>query len=63
LTKRAGELQHSSIPGERVLGTHSQQTDEHDRLLRRFADLVFVRSRDKLTLYWMNERSDWQQRA
>jgi hypothetical protein len=64
LTKRAGELQDSSIPRERVrLDTHSQQADEHDRLLRRFADLVFVRPRDKLKLYWVYERSSWQQPA
>ncbi len=62
LTKRAGDLQDSSIPRERVrLGTHSRQADERDRLLRRFADLVFVRPKDKLKLYWVYERSAWQQ--
>src|SRR5438132_2130422 len=61
-TKRAGELQDSSIPRERVrLGTHSRQADERDRLLRRFTDLVFVRPKDKLKLYWLYERSAWQQ--
>jgi hypothetical protein len=64
LTKRAGELQDSSIPRERArLGTHSRQGDERDGLLRRFADLVFVRPQDKLKLYWVYERSAWQQPA
>src|SRR3989441_11649945 len=62
LTKRAGELQDSSIPRERVrLGTHSRQSDDRDRLLRRFADLVFVRPMDRLKLYWVYEQSAWQQ--
>jgi putative amidoligase enzyme len=64
VTKRAGDLQDSDIPRDRVrLGTHSHQGDERDHLLRRFADLVFVRPRDKLKLYWMYEGSAWQQPA
>jgi hypothetical protein len=64
LTKRAGELQDSAIPRERVrLGTHANHGDERDGLLRRFADLVFVRPKDKLKLYWVYERSGWQQPA
>jgi len=42
------------------LGTHSRQADERDRLLRRFTDLVFVRPKDKLKLYWLYQRSAWQ---
>ncbi|MDQ6897978.1 MAG: amidoligase family protein [Candidatus Dormibacteraeota bacterium] len=64
LTKRAGELQDSTIPRERMrLGTHASQPDERDSLLRRFADLVFVRPQDKLRLYGVYERSAWQQPA
>ena len=64
LTKRAGELQDSSVPRERVrLGTNAAGPDERDGLLRRFADLVFVRPRDKLKLYWVYEHSAWQQSA
>jgi len=61
LTKRAGELADSQIPRGRVaLGTHRGQPDRTDRLLRRFADLVYVRPQDKLKLYWIYGRSAWQ---
>jgi hypothetical protein len=61
LTKRAGELADSQVPPERVaLGTHRGQPDRTDRLLRRFADLVYVRPQDKLKLYWVYGRSAWQ---
>ena len=45
------------------LGTHrsAPDSDQSDRLLRRFADMVFVRPKDKLKLYWLYERSAWQQ--
>jgi hypothetical protein len=45
------------------MGTHSRRADERDRLLRRFADLVFVSPRDRLKLFWVYERSEWQQPA
>ena len=64
VTKRASELPDSAIPHERVrLGTHrsAPDSDQGDRLLRRFADMVFVRPKDKLKLYWLYERSAWQQ--
>jgi hypothetical protein len=62
-TKRCSSLPDSAIPTERVrLGTHStgQAQDSGDRLLRRFADLVFVRPQDKLKLYWLFQGSAWQ---
>jgi hypothetical protein len=64
VTKRASEMPDSAIPQERVrLGTHrsAPESDPGDRLLRRFADMVFVRPKDKLKLYWLYERSAWQQ--
>ena len=63
VTKRAAELPDSAIPVERHrLGSHAggQSSDEGDGLLRRFADLVFVRPKDKLKLYWLYEHSAWQ---
>lgn len=61
LTKRAGELSDAAVPRERVrLGTNIDRSDQQDRLLRRFADLVFVRPQDKLKLYWVYQRSAWQ---
>jgi hypothetical protein len=63
LTKRAGELPDSAIPRERArLGAHQAQAqpDRSDSLLRRFADLVFVRPQDKLKLYWVYQGSAWQ---
>jgi hypothetical protein len=63
ITKRAAELPDSAIPTERVpLGTHASATepDSGDHLLRRFADLVFVRPTDRMRLYNMYERSAWQ---
>ncbi|MFI5284412.1 MAG: amidoligase family protein [Candidatus Dormibacterales bacterium] len=63
VTKRAAELPDSAIPAERHrLGSHvgGQSSDQGDGLLRRFADLVFVRPKDKLKLYWLYERSTWQ---
>jgi hypothetical protein len=63
VTKRASTLPDSAIPQERVrLGTHASggTTEQGDRLLRRFADLMFVRPKDKLKLYWLYERSAWQ---
>jgi len=63
ITKRAAELPDSAIPAERHrLGSHAagHSSDQNDRLLRRFADLVFVRPKDKLKLYWLYEHSAWQ---
>lgn len=63
ITKRCSTLPDSAIPSERVrLGSHSggEVQDSGDRLLRRFADLVFVRPQDKLKLYWLYGRSAWQ---
>ena len=63
ITKRAAELPDSAIPRERVpLGSHAAQgsAGEDDQLLRRFADLVFVRPKDKLSLYWLYKRTAWQ---
>lgn len=63
ITKRASSLPDAAIPSERVrLGAHAggQVADEGDHLLRRFADLVFVRPQDKLKLYWLFARSAWQ---
>jgi len=63
ITRRAAELPDSAIPSERVrLGTHAagQRPQDNDQLLRRFADMVFVRPRDKLKLYWLYQRSAWQ---
>ena len=63
ITKRASSLPDSAIPSERVrLGSHAgaQVADEGDHLLRRFADLIFVRPQDKLKLYWLFGRSAWQ---
>jgi hypothetical protein len=63
ITKRAAELPDSAIPTDRHrLGSHSsgQSSDQNDGLLRRFADLVFVRPADKLKLYWLYENSAWQ---
>jgi hypothetical protein len=63
ITKRAAELPDSAIPTERVpLGTHASATepDSGDHLLRRFADLVFVRPTDRMRLYNLYERSAWQ---
>ena len=63
VTKRASTLPDSAIPQERVrLGTHASggTTEQGDGLLRRFADLMFVRPKDKLKLYWLYERSAWQ---
>ncbi|MDQ6793943.1 MAG: amidoligase family protein [Chloroflexota bacterium] len=63
ITKRASTLPDSAIPTERVrLGSHAdgQVSDSGNHLLRRFADLVFVRPQDKLKLYWLFQRSAWQ---
>src|SRR6202165_5039032 len=63
VTRRAAELPDSAIPTERHrLGSHAggQSTDQNDGLLRRFADLMFVRPKDKLKLYWLYENSAWQ---
>ena len=63
VTKRASTLPDSAIPQERVrLGTHASgaAAEQGDGLLRRFADLMFVRPKDKLKLYWLYERSAWQ---
>jgi hypothetical protein len=63
VTKRAAELPDAAIPSERHrLGSHvsRQAADQNDGLLRRFADLVFVRPKDKLKLYWLYEHSAWQ---
>ena len=63
ITKRAADLPDSAIPAERYrLGSHArgQSSDQSDGLLRRFADLVFVRPKDKLKLYWLYEHSAWQ---
>ena len=46
--------------GRRQEGS-APESDPNDRLLRRFADMVFVRPKDKLKLYWLYERSAWQQ--
>jgi hypothetical protein len=62
VTKRAAELPDSAIPAERHrLGSHAggESNDTGDGLLRRFADLVFVRPKDKLKLYWLYEHSAW----
>jgi hypothetical protein len=66
LTRRAAELPDSAIPRERVrLGSNRTAADQRrgERLLRRFADLVFVRPQDRLRLYWLFRRSEWQPRA
>jgi len=63
ITKRAAELPDSAIPQERTpLGSHRSpcDPDQGDRLLRHFADLIFVRPIDKLKLYWLYHRSAWQ---
>jgi hypothetical protein len=63
VTKRAAELPDAAIPQERnALGSHPSPRDPDggDRLLRRFADLIFVRPKDKLKLYWVYQRSAWQ---
>jgi Putative amidoligase enzyme len=63
VTKRAAELPDAAIPQERhALGSHRspRDPDDGDRLLRRFADLIFVRPQDKLKLYWVYQRSAWQ---
>ena len=63
VTKRAAELPDSAIPRERVrLGAHrsAPNSDPGDGLLRRFADTVFVRPKDKLKLYWLYEHTAWQ---
>src|SRR5438445_11391790 len=63
VTKRAAELPDAAIPQERTpLGSHRspRDPDEGDRMLRRFADLIFVRPKDKLKLYWVYQRSAWQ---
>jgi hypothetical protein len=63
VTKRAAELPDTAIPQERhTLGSHRspRDPDDGDRLLRRFADLIFVRPHDKLKLYWVYQRSAWQ---
>ena len=51
-----------ALPGVVRLGSHAngQVEDSGDHLLRRFADLVFVRPQDKLKLYWLFQRSTWQ---
>jgi Putative amidoligase enzyme len=53
LSKRAGAMAEQDLPaGRHSLGSHQQRGgDRQDLLLRRFADLVFVRPRDKLKLY------------
>src|SRR6202171_2877718 len=63
VTKRAAELTDTAIPRERTpLGSHRspRDPDDGDRMLRRFADLIFVRPKDKLKLYWVYQRSAWQ---
>jgi len=63
VTKRAAELPDTAIPRERTpLGSHRspRDADDGDRMLRRFADLIFVRPKDKLKLYWVYQRSAWQ---
>ena len=63
VTKRAAELPDTAIPRERTpLGSHRspRDPDDGDRMLRRFADLIFVRPKDKLKLYWLYQRSAWQ---
>jgi len=63
VTKRAAELPDTAIPRERTpLGSHRspRDPDDGDRMLRRFADLIFVRPKDKLKLYWVYQRSAWQ---
>jgi hypothetical protein len=63
LTRRAAELPDSAIPRDRVpLGSNRHATDprQGERLLRRFADLVFVRPQDRLRLSWLFRRSAWQ---
>ena len=63
LTRRAAELPDSAIPSDRVrLGSNSDAVDQRqgEHLLRRFADMVFVRPQDKLRLYWLFQRSAWQ---
>ena len=63
ITKRAADLPDTAIPRERTpLGSHRspRDPDDGDRLLRRFADLIFVRPKDKLKLYWVYQRSAWQ---
>jgi Putative amidoligase enzyme len=63
LTRRAGELPDSAIPRERVpLGSNRGAADQRqgEHLLRRFADLVFVRPQERLRLYWLFQRSAWQ---
>jgi hypothetical protein len=63
ITKRAAGLPDAAIPRERVpLGSHAdgQRADDNDQMLRRFADMVFVRPKDKLKLYWLYQRSAWQ---
>jgi len=63
VTKRAAELPDAAIPQERVrLGSHRNalEPDQSDRLLRRFADLIFIRPKDKLKLYWLYEHTAWQ---
>jgi len=44
------------------LGSHRspRDPDDGDRMLRRFADLIFVRPKDKLKLYWLYQHSAWQ---
>src|SRR5438445_10681681 len=59
VTKRASTLPDSAIPQERVrLGTHASGAapDQGDGLLRRFADLMFIRPKDKLKLYCLYQR-------
>ena len=66
LTKRAAELPDTAIPAERHrLGSHAANpsSDQGDQLLRRFADLIFIRPKDKLKLYWAYQRSAWQAAA
>ena len=63
VTKRAADLPDTAIPRERTpLGSHRspRDPDDGDRLLRRFADLIFVRPKDKLKLYWLYQRTAWQ---
>ncbi len=63
VTKRAADLPDNALPTERnPLGSHRspRDPDNGDNLLRRFADLIFVRPADKLKLYWVYQRSAWQ---
>jgi hypothetical protein len=63
VTRRAAEIPDSAIPRERHrLGSHRGSPDQQrdEGLLRQFADLVFVRPKDKLRLYWLYRRSEWQ---